>query len=145
MQKYLSGDQHVTLQHQKPKYYVRIMQRENPKRKPNGRQLASIEAPKASRGPPGPLHARSIAPRRECCLRACAEPNVLLQKGAHQQKKLSSGLLKSVFRLHLCELCMCRETTPKGCQHPTGNTIRKVSVQLSAYMYVEINEHKKTG
>ena len=58
MQKYLSGDQHVTLQHQKPKYYVRIMQRENPKRKPNGRQLASIEAPKASRGPPGTALAR---------------------------------------------------------------------------------------
>ena len=97
MQKYLSGDQHVTLQHQKPKYYVRIMQRENPKRKPNGRQLASIEAPKASRGPPGPLHARSIAPRRECCLRACAEPNVLLQKGAHQQKNCHPDCSKVSF------------------------------------------------
>jgi len=146
MQKYLSGDQHVTLQHQKPKYHVRITQRENPKRKPNGRQLASIEAPKASRGPPGTALARPkhSSLQRMLFVSMCRAKRFVAE-GRPSTKKLSSGLLKSVFRLHLCELCMCRETTPKGCQHPTGNTIRKVSVQLSAYMYVEINEHKKTG
>jgi hypothetical protein len=115
MQKYLSGDQHVTLQHQKPKYYVRIMQRENPKRKPNGRQLASIEAPKASRGPPGPLHARSIAPRRECCLRACAEPNVLLQKGAHQQKIV----------IRIAQKCL--SITPVRTLYVSGNQPKRMS------------------
>ena len=65
-------------------------------------------------------------------------------EGRPSTKTLSSRLLKSVFPFHLCKLCMCRETTPKECQHPTANTIRKVSVQLSAYTYIEINKHKKT-